>query len=504
MHLGIDLGTTRTIVAAVDRGNYPVVTFLDTDDEMQDHLPSVVAVRDGRLIHGWEAQRAGEEGLPVLRSFKRALADADVNTGSTIRVGDAEFNVLEVVTSFCLGLRQALTHRSSISERIGAGESIDAVIAVPAHAYGAQRFLTLEAFRSAGFEITGMVNEPSAAGFEYSHRQGRTITSKRTRVVVYDLGGGTFDTTLVKVDGTAHEVLGTVGLNDVGGDDFDVILADCALTAAGRSRDSLSTDEWQALVQLSRAAKEHLYPQSKRLVLEVAGDEVTVLLDDFYEAAIPLVQRTVDAMSPVVGALDSGGPDLTEVAGIYLVGGASGLPLVPRMLRETFGRRVHRSPYPAASTAIGLAIVADTEAGYSLTDRLSRAFGVFREGDGGSTLNFDPILRPDQTVSSTESVTVTRRYWAAHNVGYFRFVEYTSVDDEGQPRGDIAPFADIRFPFAPELQDGRDLSGLTVVRRENWPEIEEKYVIDPHGMIEVIITDLHTGYQQRHSLATGG
>ena len=132
MHLGIDLGTTRTIVAYVDRGNYPVVTFLDMEDEVQDHFPSVVALRDGLLVHGFEAMQAADEGYPMLRSFKRALAAADVNASSTIRVGDQDVNLLALVTSFCVALREALEKRSSISSMIGAGESVDAVVDVPA------------------------------------------------------------------------------------------------------------------------------------------------------------------------------------------------------------------------------------------------------------------------------------------------------------------------------------------------------------------------------------
>ncbi len=501
MHLGVDFGTTRTIAASVDRGNYPVVSFLDSFGDAHEFFPSVVARNQGRLVYGFEALAAADDGAPLVRSFKRALAAPDVNTDTTIMVGDEAVPLLDVLTGFLSALRTALTASSSLRTQGAKKTTLEhTVIAVPAHAHGAQRFLTLEAFRRAGFEVTAMVNEPSAAGFEYTHRQGRTLSSRRTRVIVYDLGGGTFDASLVRVDGTSHDVLASLGLNHLGGDDFDAVLARCALERAGVAMEELAPRAVSTLLQECREAKESLSPQTRRLVLDVAGTPVILSVDDFYSAASGLVEDTIEAMRPIVGGLDDDAPELTDVAGIYLVGGASGLPLVPRQLRARFGRRVHRSPYPAASTAIGLAIAADDAAGYSLTDRLSRGFGVFREGDAGQSLKFDPILARDATVPKSEKVVVTRRYAAAHNVGWFRFVEYSSVDDNGEPRGDIVPFADVLFPFDANLQRNGNLTSVTVERREHGPLVEEQYVIDPHGMVEVRITDLDTGYSTTQAI----
>jgi molecular chaperone DnaK (HSP70) len=115
-----------------------------------------------------------------------------------------------------------------------------------------------------------------------------------------------------------------------------------------------------------------------------------------------------------------------------LVGGASELPLVARELRERFGRRVRRSPHAAASTAIGLAIAADPDSGFTLTDRLSRGFGVFRDRDGGATLRVRSADRARSLRTSVDvDVTVTRRYRAAHNVGVFRFVEHSRLGPGG-------------------------------------------------------------------------
>lgn len=502
MRLGIDLGTTRTTVAIVDRGNYPVVSFLDTSGDAHEYFPSVVALDGDRFRYGFDALAAAEQGAPLVRSFKRALGAGDVNTETLLAVGDRQVALLDLLTGYLAALNEALASASSISDTYDPDRLEATVVAVPAHAHGAQRFLTLEAFRRAGFTVTAMLNEPSAAGFEYTHRQGRTLNSRRTRVIVYDLGGGTFDASLVNVDGVDHEIVGSLGLNMLGGDDFDAALADCALAAAGRSLKDLDLPGYLRLLDDARDAKEHLSPQSRRILLEVDGEQVTVQVADFYERAIPLVEASIEAMAPLVEGMEGESALSGDIAGIYLVGGASALPLVPRLLRERFGRRVHRSPYPAASTAIGLAIAADEDAGYSLTDRLSRGFGVFREGDAGSTVLFDPIVDRDQRVPDRGDVVITRTYRAAHNVGWYRFVEYTEVDAHGEPRGDIAPFAQVRFPFDPTLQaDGTEDVAAVPVRREAGPLVEERYVIDENGIVQVRITDLTTGYSRTHALS---
>jgi len=510
MRLGIDFGTTRTIVAQVDRGNYPVVTFFDTEGDPHDYFPSVVACRDGILLFGFEAQAAAADGAPLLRSVKRTLAAPDVTMDTPVRIGSHSFAVAQVISGFLAAVREALTTASSLTARglaaDAAGATLSAVVAVPAHAHGTQRFLTLDAFRRAGFTVLAMMNEPSAAGFEYTHRQGRTLNSKRTRVIVYDLGGGTFDASLIRGDGTDHEVLGSLGLNHLGGDDFDHALAETAIGLAGVAHNSLNDAAYALLLDECREVKEHLSPQTKRLVVDVADLPVTVPVADFAAASTPLVEATIEAMRPLIGGLDSDAPELTDVAGIYLVGGASTLPLVSRLLKARFGRRVFRSPYPAASTAIGLAIAADPDAGYSLTDRLSRGFGVFREASAGRSLHFDEIITRDEALSATRDVVITRRYPAAHNIGWFRFVEYSALDASGQPKGDLVPFAEVVFPFDPHLEtlDEPTLRGHTVSRIGHGPMIEERYAVDRYGIVSVTITNLDTGHRRTHSLGLSG
>ena len=236
MDLGLDFGTTHTVVAYADRGNYPVVTFLDENDDAQDHFPTVAADDGGALVYGFAALEAARRGMPSARSFKRLLAQPRVTPDTVLSIGDRDVPLLEVLTGFFRALREALHTASSLEGRPDEIGDARTVLGVPAQANSAQRFLTLEACRRAGFEVVGMVNEPSAASFEFAHRQARSITSRRNLVLVYDLGGGTFDASLLRLDGTSHEVLDSFGVNRLGGDDFDEVLAEAALRAGGRDR----------------------------------------------------------------------------------------------------------------------------------------------------------------------------------------------------------------------------------------------------------------------------
>jgi len=427
-----------------------------------------------------------------VRSFKRALGSPHVTAHTTMTIGELQVPLVDVLTGFLAHLRGEIVERSNVPRK-KTDREITAIVAVPAHAHGAQRWLTLEAFRRAGYAVRTLMNEPSAAALEYTHRQAKTVSARRTRVVVYDLGGGTFDASLVRVDGGRHDVLGTAGHNRLGGDDFDQALCDLVLARAG-SRPATPLAR-AVLLDACRDAKERITPQSKRVVLDVGEDEVVVSVADFYEQASTLVERTIDVMRPLLGPLGDDN-DLDELAGIYTVGGGSGLPLVARVLRDRFGRRVYRSPFPAAACAIGLAIVADEASGFAVHDRLSRTFGVFREKDEGRALSFDALLRPDVPLGGAPLV---RRYRAAHNVGHFRFVECASLRN-GEPDGDVVPFADVRFAFDGRLR-GRDLSQVAVVRLGDGPEIEERYHVDDNGMILVEIEDTAAGFVQSFRIA---
>jgi molecular chaperone DnaK (HSP70) len=228
-----------------------------------------------------------------------------------------------------------------------------------------------------------------------------------------------------------------------------------------------------------------------------------VTVAEFYDACTPLVERTLSAMQPVMarfeGELQTTSALASQVAGVYVVGGASSLPLVPRLLRAQYGRRVHKSPYPSAAVAIGLAIAADDEAGFELSDRFTHTFGVFREGAAGHEITFDPIFTRETRIPARSGgrVSCLRAYRAAHNVGHFRFLECSAVSN-GRPAGDVIPTGDVLFPFDSSLRGrDQDLTKIPVLRTsESGPRIEEEYTLDEHGMVAVTIRNLDENYQR--------
>jgi molecular chaperone DnaK (HSP70) len=530
MKLGVDFGTTRTVVAHADRGNYPVVSFFDERGDAHDWFPSVVAERGGELFFGFEALAMGETAS-VVRSFKRLLSDQGAVPGRMVQVGALTLGLGELVERFLVGLRVALETKSNLradesapikgkgkakAKPVAVAPSFRSVVAVPANAHGAQRFVTLDAFRRAGFAPVAMLNEPSAAGFEYTHRHRATLTAKRENVVVYDLGGGTFDASLVRMRGNRHEVLATAGVNQLGGDDFDDALVGLVCEAAKLPRAELSPRALERLIDQCRDAKERLNPSSRKIAIDLehvlgeAHPEGIVPVAAFYEACAPLVERSIDAMTPVMARLEStqadadGLPD--DIAGIYVVGGASELPIVARALRERFGRRVHRSPYPSAAIAIGLAIACDDEAGFELADRYSRTFGVFREGAAGEEITLDPIFTSETALPEHSAATAggpvrfRRDYRAAHNVGHFRFFECSAVGPDGRPRGDMTVSGDVLFPFDPRLGEVGDLRGVPVERTLAGPRIEEEYSLDENGIVAVTIRNVDVGYAREYRI----
>jgi molecular chaperone DnaK (HSP70) len=516
VRLGIDFGTTRTVVACADRGNHPVIGFSDAAGDSAEAIPSIVAEREGELRFGFDAAAVADDpSFTVLRSFKRLLSRHDAGPAQTVAVGGTVLALGDLMGRYLCYVRDAITTRSDVRRSFSRGRELHAAVAAPANAYGPQRFMTLDAFRRAGFHVTAMLNEPSAAGFEYTHRHRDTISSRRDQVVVYDLGGGTFDASVVRMSGRRHDVLATAGIAQLGGDDFDVALADVALSQAGVALGALGAlpaRRAERFLEQCRIAKEGLSPSSRKITLDLEAvlgrdaprPEVIVSVSDFYDACMPLVQRTIDAMVPIMSRADDDSRDLAEIAGLYVVGGASELPIVARALRQRFGRRVHRSPYPSAAVAIGLSIAADGAAGLVLVDRYACTFGVFREGAAGREITFDPIFAQGTELPSPEAgpFTSTRAYRAAHNVGHFRFFECSALDDRGRPRGDMSLFGDVYFPFDPTLNGADDLASVPVERRlEEGPRIFEQYSLDENGIVDVLIRNIDSGYERSYRLA---
>ena len=468
MRLGIDFGTTHTVVALVDRGNYPIVSF-EHGDEV---IPSLIAVRGEEMRFGHDAQAVAHDAeWKLLRSFKRLLNDAHPGA-----------QVADLLARYLAHVREEIVHRSNAGVR--KNDVMEAAVSVPANSSTAQRLITMDAYRRAGFDVKAVLNEPSAAGFEYAHRFRETVTSKREYVLVYDLGGGTFDASLIHMEGRSNEVITSSGVSRLGGDDFDEAIAGLVVA---RSKAPLTP----ALLEEVRLQKEAISPNTRKFVV----DSVVLPVDEVYAACADLVEQTLTAMEPAMRDPRRGEDPVpwSELGGIYVVGGASAFPPVYRRLRERFGaHRVRRSPHPFGSCAIGLAIHLDEGSGYKLTERLSRHFGVFRETEAGETISFDVLVPKDTELPAQ----VSRRYRAAHNVGHFRFVECGRIE-RGRPEGNLAAWDEVLFPFDPSLRSRSDLSSIDIQRlpREG-PEVEEIYRCAPDGPVEASLRVLDDGFER--------
>jgi molecular chaperone DnaK (HSP70) len=505
MKLGIDFGTTRIVTAAADRGNYPLVGFESPDGQTREWFPPLIAIRGDERRFGWNAWAVqGDRGWTVLRSLKRLFQDA--GPAAEVELAGRIIPLMELATGLLSAFRLQLREASTLS--LDRGEPIEAMIGVPANANGNQRFLTAEAFRAAGFPVLGMLNEPSAAGIEFGHRERARRQGQPPRsLLVYDLGGGTFDASLVEMEEDTHTVLASAGLSDLGGDDFDEILARLALETAGRGemRDSLSDGESFRLMEECRERKESLNPNTRRIVVDLerareGWGEVAVAVGPYYELCRPLVERTAQLVEELLTAQ----PNQTGVDTLYVTGGGSELPAVSRVLKETFGKAVRRSAYMRSATAIGLAIAADARSGYVLRDRFARYFGVWREAAGGRDVAFDLLFPrglelPPRGASPLRAV---RSYRPAHNIGHFRYVEAARLGEDGQPSGELTLWDDIRFPFDPTLREAGDLTLIDVSRSQecNGSEIEEEYTCDDSGMVKVSIWNRSAGYRRDYTL----
>ncbi len=492
MRLGIDFGTTRTVVAAARDGRHPIAAF-DVGGEFTEYVPGLAALVDGQLVVGWEAARVIGDGTAThaVRSIKRV---ASTLAPDAIVPGLPGITALGLWTTFLTELRIALEERSNL-EVTG---PLEAMVAVPANASSRQRFLTLEAFRRAGFTPIGMLNEPTAAAIEFAHRHLAAIgpRSPKKYVVVYDLGGGTFDTSAVSLEGKRFELIATEGIARLGGDDFDELILHAAQIAAGREP---FTDA--AGLERAREAKESLRPASKKLLVDLGdgpGEPGTVQIDttELYARCAPLVEQTIALTEQVLAGLDAL-DDPRALGGIYLVGGAAAFPAVARVLRARFGKKLQLAPQPAAATAIGLALAADPDESVMVREATTRHFGVWREGESGADKIFDRLIAKDAGAG-----TVVRRYRPTHTVGHLRFIECGKLDRAGQPVQDLVPLADVYFPYTAELADREDLADLPAERRAlpAADEIAETYTYSDTGAISVRIENRSRGYTRTYDL----
>lgn len=523
MRLGIDFGTTRTVVSAVLKGGYSTVSF-HTGDVYRDYLPSMAAVRDGQLLYGWDAAKAMREGAQgAVRSIKRLVSglapDAPVPGMHGITV-----SALQLTSGYLQYVHRMLVDHAKVDviekgkrKRFRISGELHASVAVPANASTPQRYTTLEAFSRAGFAVDGMVNEPTAAAIEFAYRKlgGMAERSPKRYIVVYDLGGGTFDTSAVSLYGRHYDLLHTEGIARLGGDDIDEMILEMAAHQAGVCLDGLDSRSRTAALETCRIAKEALTASSRKLTVDLrrdlagqGGAEIPVITIDtheLYERCLPLIERTLIVVRELFAKLDAHGIDPhnpRELGGLYLVGGAVAFPPVARALRAEYKRKILLAPQPHAATAIGLAIAGDPKADLRVREAITRHFGVWREAENGHLKVFDHILSKNTVPKSDQPHVVHRVYQPTHTIGALRFIECASLTSDGQPAGDLTPWSRVLFPYAPDLAQCSDLTDIPIERSPAvlGENITETYSYDKSGTIAVVIANLTRGYERRFVL----
>jgi molecular chaperone DnaK len=506
--LGIDYGTTNTVVACSDRGRYPLVphvTETSIGRVVREAFPSLLVcdTETGRLRFGAEAERAltepgAERRFVPVRSLKRLLRDYTDGARFAVNIIPGGLDVRDTFRQFAAALYASI-RKSGV---IPPDEPLEAVLTWPANANGAQRHVTRASFADAGFRILGTLNEPSASAIELADRLVHGNRAKahqlKTTVAVFDLGGGTFDASVVKIDGADYTVLGSSGIENLGGDDFDDVLA--RLFAEKLKLDFESLGHFQRTLLLMHACreKERLSSGSLRnLTLDpeeigLSGEPCKVSLAAFEKRLTRLIEPSVIKLAEVIDQVAAQYPGVSTetLETIYLVGGSSRLPLVAKLISKRFPKaRLFTTDKPFSATAMGAAILsAET---VRVHDVFARHFGVIRLTDHGSREVFDPVFKaglplpgPGEAPLSTQI-----RYVPRHNVGYLRYLECATIDAQGNPAAGIRPWSEILFPYDPTLALTQPLQRSDIeVRHDVTTETIETYRCDSDGIITVQLT----------------
>ena len=465
--IGIDLGTTNSCVAVIEGGE-PVVI---PNAEGARTTPSVVAfAKNGERLVGTVAKRQAVANPDrTILSIKR-----DMGTDHSVSIDGKEYTPQDISAMILMKLKS--------DAEAYLGETVtEAVITVPAYFSDSQRQATKDAGRIAGLDVKRIINEPTAASLAYGLDKEEAHT-----ILVYDLGGGTFDVSLLEVGDGVFEVKATNGNTHLGGDDFDQRIID--YLAAEFKRESgidLKADR-MALQRLKEAAEKAKIELSGVLTTNVnlpfiTADatgpkhlDVTITRAKFDELTRDLVEATVE---PIRNALRDAGMTASEVGRVILVGGSTRIPAVQEAVRKMTGKEPYRNINPDECVAVGAAIQGGILRGdvkdVVLLDVTPLSLGI--ETLGGV---FTRLIDRNTTIPTNKSQTFS-----------------TAAD--GQTSVDIHVLQGEREMAANNKELGRfQLTGIAPAPR-GVPQIEVTFNIDSNGIVSVSAKDLGTGNEQK-------